>query len=445
MEEEFGKKRRISPWIIIILGFSAVILAGTLLLMLPFSSREGRAASFGEAAFTAVSAVCVTGLVVRDTAQCWSGFGQGVILALIQTGGLGVVTVAASVTMLSGKRLSLFTRSTMQNAMSAPKIGGIVRLTRFVLRGTLIVELIGAAALMPTFVSRFGARGIWFAVFHSVSAFCNAGFDIMGTETGAFSSLTAFSANAAVSVPVMLLIITGGVGFLSWDDICTHRFRISKYSAQTKIVLTKTGILILLPAAWLFFGDLAGLPTGERALVSFFQAVTPRTAGFNTIGLTELSGPSRAVLIVLMLIGGSPGSTAGGMKLTTVALLAANVLSVFKKKEDSELFGRRIKPAAIRTAAALFMTYLALFLFGALAVSSIEGLALEDCMFETASALGTVGLTLGITPGLGTASRCILMLLMFIGRVGGMTFVYAFLPLSVRTNSKLPVENVMVG
>lgn len=445
MDEVFEKKRRISPWIIIVLGFSAVILVGTALLMLPFASRTGKAVPFGDAAFTAVSAVCVTGLVVKDTAVCWSGFGQGVILALIQIGGLGVVTVAASVTMLSGRKLSLFTRSTMQSAMSAPKLGGIVRLTRFVLKGTLIVELAGAASLLPSFVLRYGAKGIWFAVFHSVSAFCNAGFDVMGSETGAFSSLTAFSSNAAVTVPVMLLVVIGGIGFLSWDDIRTHRLKASKYGAQTKIVLTTTCILILFPAVWLFFADMRGLPLGSRILSSLFQAVTPRTAGFNTCDLTGLSGPSKAMMTVLMLIGGSPGSTAGGMKTTTLALLAANAVSVLKKKDDTELFGRRIKPDAVRTAGALFVMYLTLFFAGAAAISCIEGLPLEDCMFETASALGTVGLSLGLTPGLGTASRCVLMLLMFFGRVGVMTFIYAFLPLNGRSNSKLPTENIMVG
>ncbi|MBR3382718.1 MAG: Trk family potassium uptake protein [Clostridia bacterium] len=445
MDEAPEKKRRVSPWIIIVLGFAAVILAGTALLMLPVSSRTGKPVPFGDAAFTAVSAVCVTGLVVRDTAACWSGFGQAVILILIQTGGLGVVTVAASVAMLSGRKISLFTRSAMQSAMSAPKLGGIVRLTRFVLKGAFLIELIGAAALMPSFVLRFGAKGVWFAVFHSVSAFCNAGFDVMGSQTGAFSSLTAFSKDAAVTVPVMLLIIIGGVGFLSWDDIRTHRSRITKYSAQTKTVLSMTCLLILLPAAWLFLFDMRGLPPGERLLASFFQAVTPRTAGFNTYDLTKLSGVSKAMTTALMLIGGSPGSTAGGMKTTTFALLAANVVSVFKKQEDAELFGRRIKPSAVRTAGALFIMYLTLFFLGAAAISSIESLPLGDCMFETASALGTVGLTLGLTPGLGPASRAVLMLLMFIGRVGGMTFVYAFLPLNGRSNSKLPVENVMVG
>ncbi len=439
------KKQRVSPWILIVLGFAAVVLIGTVLLVLPVSSREGGSVPFSDALFTAVSAVCVTGLVVRDTAVCWSGFGQSVILMLIQIGGLGVVTVVAAVTMLSGKRLSLFTRSTMQNAMSAPQLGGIVRLTRFALLGTLLFELAGALALMPTFISKYGVKGIWFAVFHSVSAFCNAGFDIMGGETGAFSSLSAFSDDAAVVVPVMLLIVVGGLGFLTWDDIRTSRMKVSRFSMQTKVVLSMTGLLILIPAIWLFLTDQSALPFGERMLTSLFQAVTPRTAGFNTVDLSSLSGASKGMLISLMLIGGSPGSTAGGMKTTTFVLLLANVVSVFKKREDAELFGRRIKASAVRTAGAIFMMYLVLFLVSGAVISFVEGLPMEICLFETASALGTVGLSLGITPGLGTASRCILMALMFLGRVGGLTFVYAFLSANGRTNSKLPLENVVVG
>ena len=445
MEGEAVGKRKISPWIIIILGFASLILIGTALLLLPISSRSGHSAPFSDALFTAVSAVCVTGLVVRDTALYWSGFGQAVILLLIQTGGLGVVTVAASAVMLSGKRLSLFTRSTMQSAMSAPKLGGIARLTRLAIFGTLTVEAAGALLLMPPFIARFGIKGVWPAVFHSVSAFCNAGFDIMGGAGSEFSSLTSFSANAAVSVPIMLLIITGGVGFLTWDDIRVNRLRPAKYSMQTKTILAATGLLILLPAVWLFFTDQRGLPFGERLLTSLFQAVTPRTAGFNTVDMRSLSGASRAATICLMLIGGSPGSTAGGMKTTTFMLLAANVAAVFKKREDAELFGRRIKPSALRMAGALFTMYITLFLAGGAAISYIEGLPMGECLFETASALGTVGLTLGITPGLGAASRGILMALMFLGRVGALTFVYAFLSSNGRSNSKLPLETIIVG
>ncbi|MBO4562456.1 MAG: Trk family potassium uptake protein [Clostridia bacterium] len=442
--EGFKKKRILSPWILIIAGFAAVILLGAGLLMLPFAS-SGTPAPFGDALFTSVSAVCVTGLVVRDTATCWSGFGQAVLLLLIQIGGLGVVTVAASLTILSGKRISLFTRSTIKSTMAAPQLGGIVRLTKFVLRGTFLVELAGAILIMPSMIIRYGARGIWLSVFHSVSAFCNAGFDIMGRATGAYSSLTSFAADPFVTVPVMLLILIGGIGFITWDDFRTHKFRFSKYSMQSKAALTVSGILILIPVVILFFVDYKGLPMGERVLCSLFQAVTPRTAGFNTADLTRMSGPTKGLTTALMLIGGSPGSTAGGMKTTTIAVLAAVVASTFNKNSEVHMFKRRVEPAAVKTAATLFMMYLTLFFTGACAISLIEGIPMSDCAFETASALGTVGLTMGITPLLGTASRCILMALMFMGRVGGLTLIYAFLPGAGTVRSKYPLENITIG
>jgi trk system potassium uptake protein TrkH len=442
--EGFGKKRILSPWILIISGFAAVILIGAGLLMLPAASKA-KPAPFSDAIFTSVSAVCVTGLVVRDTAVSWSGFGQAVLLVLIQIGGLGVVTVAASLTMLSGRRLSLFTRSTIKSTMAAPRLGGIVRLTKFVLKGTFITELAGALMLMPSFISNHGARGVWLAVFHSVSAFCNAGFDVMGGLSGEYSSLTAYSANPFVTAPVMLLIIVGGIGFITWDDIRTHGLRFKKYSMQSKAAITVSGLLILLPAIWLFFVDLKGMPLGERILCSLFQAVTPRTAGFNTADMTLLSGPSKGLLAALMLIGGSPGSTAGGMKTTTFAVLIAAAISTFKSNAEVHMFRRRVEPSAVKTASALFIMYLSLFFLGAAAISLIEGLPMGDCAFETASALGTVGLTMGITPSLGTASRIILMALMFMGRVGGLTLIYALLPGTGTVRSKLPQESITIG
>ena len=445
MDTAIKKKRRLSPSLIIILGFLGAVLIGTVLLMLPVSSRSGSMTSVSDAMFTAVSSVCVTGLVVRDTASYWSYFGQAVILLLIQLGGLGVVTVAASLSLAAGKKISLMARSTMQSAMSAPQMGGIIRLTKFIVRGTLIAEAVGAAALMPGFISKYGAAGIWPAVFHSVSAFCNAGFDIMGARTGAFSSLTSFAGNAAITVPVMLLIVIGGIGFLTWNDIAVHRFHISKYRMQSKVIFTVTGVLILFPALYLFFFEYAGLPFGERLLCSLFQAITPRTAGFNTADLTKLSGASKAMMTGLMLIGGSPGSTAGGMKTTTIALIAANVIATFRKRNDICFFGRRVDCSAVKNAATIFTMYLVLFTFCGAAISMIEGIPLGDCLFETASAIGTVGLTLGITARLSIFSRVILMLLMFAGRVGGLTLVYAFLPGNGRVNSKYPLESIIVG
>ena len=248
------ERKRLTSAQIIILGFSGVILLGALLLTLPLSSRSGVFTPFEDALFTATSAVCVTGLVVRDTATYWSAFGQGVILFLIQIGGMGVITVAASFTILSGKKISLMQRNTMQEALSAPSLGGIVRLTGFAVKATLLFELLGAAALAPVFCRDFGAKGLWMALFHSVSAFCNAGFDLMGIREQ-FSSLTAYAAQPAVNVTVMLLIITGGIGFLTWDDLRTNRWHWRKYRMQTKVILTSTGLLLVVPAVYFFLRE----------------------------------------------------------------------------------------------------------------------------------------------------------------------------------------------
>lgn len=439
------KKRRLTSFQIIIIGFAGVILAGAFLLMLPVSSRSGGFTPFNQALFTSTSAVCVTGLVIHDTATYWSVFGQSVILALIQIGGIGVVTVAASFALLSGKKISLMQRSTLQEAISAHKVGGIVRLTGFILKATFIFELVGALVMMPVFVGDYGARGIWMAVFHSISAFCNAGFDIMGSYDATFTSLTGYVGNPVISITVMLLIVIGGIGFLTWEDISLKKHRVHQYRMQTKVILTTTATLIIVPAIFFFFIDFSGFSAKERILASLFQSVTPRTAGFNTVDLTAMTGASQAIIIVLMLIGGSPGSTAGGMKTTTFALLVANLIAGFKRKEDPKCFGRRIDSSIIKNAATIMTLYVILFFIGGVAISVYEGLPLSQCLYETASALGTVGLSLGITPELGVFSQTILMLLMFSGRVGGLTLIYAALSGSRKTLSKLPKENITVG
>ncbi len=439
------KKILLSPPFLIFAGFAAAVLLGTVLLMMPFATADGIPASLEDALFTAVSAVCVTGLVVRDTATYWSLFGQGTILVLIQIGGLGVVTTAAAFSMLAGRRLSIITRSAMQNAVSAPEMGGIVRLTRFILKGTFFVETAGALILMPGFVRSYGLEGIWKSVFHSISAFCNAGFDLMGNRTGQYSSLTRYSSDPMVTVPVMLLIIIGGIGFLTWTDITVHRLDFPRYSMQSKVILISTALLIIIPSVYFYFTDFVGMPARERVLCSLFQAVTPRTAGFNTADLTRMSGSSKTVMTGLMLIGGSPGSTAGGMKTTTFVLMMANVVATFRRKENISFFGRRVDDTVFKDAAAIFIMYIVLFLAGAAVINAAEGIPLSDCLFETASAVGTVGLTMGITPGLGSFSRGVLMALMFTGRVGGLTMVYAFLPSYGRVISKLPQENITVG
>lgn len=436
---------RLTTFQIIITLFAAVILGGSLLLMLPFSSQSGTVTPFNQALFTATSAVCVTGLVVQDTATHWSWFGQAVILSLIQIGGMGVITVAAFFSLLSGRKISLMQRGTMQEAIAAPKVGGIVRLTGFIIKASLCIEALGAACMMPVFCRDYGLRGIWMAVFHSVSAFCNAGFDLLGTPEAKYASLTSYRAEPIINLTIMALIVVGGIGFLTWDDIRTNKLRFHRYRMQSKVILTTTALLIVLPAVWFYFGEFSALPTGERLLASLFQSVTPRTAGFNTADLTKLSGIGQGLTILLMLVGGSPGSTAGGMKTTTLAVLVANALAVFRREDEPHFFGRRIHNKAVSSASTIGMMYCTLFLFGGFVISAVEKLPLSECLFETASAVGTVGLSLGLTPTLGLVSQGILIALMFIGRVGGLTLIYAALSGFSKAGSHFPQERITVG
>ena len=413
--------KRFFSFRVIICSFALAIMLGTVLLMLPVSKAGAGSAGFADAFFTATSAVCVTGLVVHDTATYWSAFGQAVILGMIQVGGMGVITVAIAIVTFSRRKIGLVQRSTMQNAISAPQVGGIIRMTRFILKFTLCVEFLGAAVMAPVFCRRSGIlHGLWQALFHSVSAFCNAGFDIMG-DGAPFSSLTSFTAHPLINITIMLLIVSGGIGFMTWQDLRTNKLHFKKYRLQSKIVIVTSLVLITLPALFLYFYEFShipGLSGNTRVLASLFQSVTTRTAGFNTVDITHLSGGSKAVMIILMLIGGSPGSTAGGLKTTTLAVLAVTAIS---------------------------MLYIFLFLFGGIFISCFEGLPIMNCFFEAASAIGTVGLTTGITPGLSLASRGVLVALMFLGRVGGLTLVFAAATTVKINNSKLPQEKVSVG
>ena len=410
-------RKQWSSFEIIILGFAGVILAGALLLMLPVASREGNVTPFTETLFTATSAACVTGLAVRDTGSYWSVFGQSVILLLIQIGGLGVVTIAVSIAMLSGRKISLMQRSTMQDAISAPKVGGIVRLTRFILKGTFGIELLGALFLLPVFLRDYGGKGIWMALFHSVSAFCNAGFDLLGKTDHLYPSLTSYVGNPLVNLTIMGLIVIGGIGFLTWDDIYTKKYHFRQYCMQSKVILLTSLFLIFVPAAFFFFRDFAGMPVKERTLCALFQSVTTRTAG----------------------------STAGGMKITTFAVLTANASATFRQREDTQMFGRRVGQEVLKNASTILMMYLFLVLMGGMVISVAENLPISECLFETASAVGTVGLTLGITPQLGVLSKGILIALMFLGRVGGLTLVYAAMPGRKSAHAKMPLEKINVG
>ena len=444
------KRRRLSSSQIILLGFLGVIASGTILLMLPWARAGAGSAPFLDALFTATSATCVTGLITNDTATYWSVFGQTVILCLIQVGGLGVITVAIFITKLSGRKIGLMQRSTMQEAIAAPQMGGIVRMTGFILKMVVVIEALGAAALLPAMIPEFGiVRGIWYAVFHSISSFCNAGFDLMGVKEP-YSSLTSYTGDVAVNVIVMVLIVVGGIGFLTWDDVKRNRFHLRRYRMQSKVVLTVTAVLIVLPAVFFYWKEF-GMPgwedmsVVERILASFFQSVTTRTAGYNTVDLTQLTQSGQMIMILLMLIGGSPGSTAGGMKVTTLAVLFATAVAVFRRRPNAHIFGRRIPNDTAHYAATVLILYLSLFLAGGIFIGCAENMPIVPALFEAASAIATVGVTLGITPDLCAASKVVLIILMFLGRVGGMTIVYAALSTKHPYVSEFPQEKIMVG
>lgn len=437
-------RRSRSAFRIIILGFFILIMVGSILLMLPISSRSRVMTSFPDALFTAVSATCVTGLVVKDTATYWSTFGQIIILIMIQIGGMGVITVGLMILRASGRKIGLMQREVMQESVAAHNISGMVKLVSFIIKGSLLIEGIGAMALMPVFFKEYKSlKAIGYSIFHSISAFCNAGFDLMG-EKGKFSSLTSYSANAYLNIVIMLLIVIGGIGFLTWGDVIVHGFHIKKYALQSKIVLLTSLVLITIPTIYFIFGEYANLPIKERLVSSFFQSVTARTAGFNTQDLSAMSEPGTAVMLFLMMVGGSSGSTAGGMKTTTLAVLFLAALSVFARKREVPCFKRRIAEDTIRTASAILFMYFSLSFIVGIIISKVEGLPLLVSLFESVSAIATVGLTMGITTSLSLISRILLMGLMFFGRVGGLTLIYATVS-SEDSNAKYPLEKITVG
>ena len=394
-----GKKHyRLSGAQTILLGFVLLILAGAILLMLPFSSRSGEWTRFSDALFTATSASCVTGLVLYDTWTHWTVFGQIVILSLIQIGGMGVVTMTTVLSKLVGKKLGLQARATMQEAVSAPNLGEIMKYTRFIFLGCLIFEVLGAVAMSPVFISEYGVlKGIWVSVFTSISAFCNAGFDLNGTH-GEFSSMMPYMDNPVIVLTLVFLILTGGLGFLTWMDIRKHGLKFYKYSTQSKLIIVMEIILVFIPMIYLWFGEYGDLPYGQRFFAALFQAVTPRTAGFNTTDYNDFSGTGVVMTVILMLIGGAPGSTAGGMKITTVTILFLTMLAFFKHEKSPAVFKRRITTEAIYGAIAVFMLDILLCVFGAMSIAKIEHAAFLKAVFESASAVGTVGLSMGLTP-----------------------------------------------
>lgn len=443
-------RKRMSHSQIIALGFLLLIAAGTALLLLPVSTADGQGAPFLTALFTATSAGCVTGLVVVDSGTFWSPFGQTVLLLLIQTGGLGTMTVATLFFRLVRHKVSMRERAVLAESINSAQIGRIVVLTRVIFTGTLLFELGGAVLLSMRFIPQFGlGQGLWFSLFHSVSAFCNAGFDLLGGHFGAYCSLTAYAGDALVSCTVMALITVGGLGFLVWDDLLRRRFRWKRLELHTKLVLTMSGALVFGGAALFFLLERnrmnASLPLGEQVLVSFFNAVTPRTAGFNTVDTAALSSGSKLLTMLLMFIGGSSGSTAGGIKTTTAFVILLYAVAGIRRHRSAYAYGRSIAPDALRSAVIVAVTNLLLMFFGVLLITGVQDMELSDALFECFSAIGTVGMSTGVTRALTSLSRCVVILLMFCGRVGSVSFALALLEKRASPPVTFPVEQITVG
>lgn len=443
--------QRMSPMKLLLSGYCLIILLGTLLLALPFATTGPGGTPITDCFFTATSATCVTGLIRFDTATHWTLFGQLVILAMIQIGGVGFMTVAIVIMAFTKRKITLSQRSTMQSSISAPQIGGIVRMSKFILLGTLFIEGTGAVLLAVDFIPRFGlGKGIYYSVFHSISAFCNAGFDLMGSETGKFSSLTGLADSWYVNIVIMLLIIIGGLGFFVWHDVIEKRFRFRRFSLQSKMVLSISAGLVFLGAVVLLLLEynetmLQGMSISEKILASLFQSVSARTAGFNTTDLNVMSEAGKMVMICLMMIGGSTGSTAGGIKTTTFWILCVSVVTTFRRRKNIEAFGRRMDEGITRTASCVFITYLLLVISSAVVVSAAEDLPMMTALFETGSAMATVGLSFGVTPTLGMFSKLLIAFLMICGRVGSITMLLAFSSDKRVISSSYPLEKVQVG
>lgn len=444
-------KRKFSQTRLIALGYISIIVLGTLLLMLPFASKSGESAGFVTALFTAVSSSCVTGLVVTDTATSWSLFGQAVIICLIQVGGLGFMTIATMFSMLLKKKMGLRAREVMVESINTEHIGGIVNLTKKIIAGTAIFEGAGTLLLATRFIPRFGwAKGIWYSVFHSISAFCNAGFDLMGGEFGEYCSFVEFSDDWLVILTISALIVIGGIGFLVWDDLSKKKLKFRRYQLHTKIVLTVTAILLVLPTLLflVFERDFTneGLPFGHSLLNSIFDSVTARTAGMNSTDTAALSPASKILTVFLMFIGGSPGSTAGGIKTTTLAVIAMSTFNGITHRQSKGIFGRRLEKDAIHKASSVAFTNLSLAIIGVVALLAIQpSLDIGDVIFECVSAIGTVGMTTGITRDLATASRLIVAFLMFCGRVGSVSFALALMEKKAAPPVKNPREKITIG
>lgn len=451
MESSSRFKKALMPAQMMVLSFAGVILIGALILMLPISSQARVVTPFIDTLFTSTSAVCVTGLVVHDTGTYWSVFGKTVIMILIQIGGLGFMTMTTSIAIILGKKIGLKNRLIMQEALNQFSISGIIRLTKYVVMATLLIESIGAISLSTRFVPLFGWKnGIYYSIFHSVSAFCNAGFDLMGN----YASLTAFAKDPIVSVTIMLLIVVGGLGFAVIADLSTFK-NYRKLSLHTKLVILVTAALLIVGFVSIFALEynnpktIGDFTIGQKVVASMFHSVTPRTAGYNTLDLNALTMPSRFITMILMFIGGSPGSTAGGLKTTTFGLMILSIIAVFKGSDEINFAGRRIsKEAVSRALAIVFISAIWVVTMTFFLTVFEPTHSLESIIFESLSAFGTVGLSLGITPTLGVMGKVVLTIMMFFGRLGPLTIVLALSKKASKSGRDLlryPEGKIIVG
>lgn len=449
---EFKKKKitaRKSTTRLIASGFALIILTGALLLTLPIANRSGHG-NLLNSLFTATSATCVTGLIVADTYQNWTIFGQLVILCMIQVGGLGFMTIGAYISVLLKKRIGLQEREQLQESVNTLEIAGVVRLVKKIVQGAFCIEGLGAVLLACRFIPRFGAvRGIYFSIFHAVSAFCNGGFDLMGVNE-AYSSLVAFEGDIVVNLVVVTLILVGGIGFIVWDDVARHKWHFRKYLLHSKIVITTTLVLTAVGTVLFLVTEdqaaFAGMDPLEKFLGALFSSVTPRTAGFNSVDTASLSNAGKVLTMVMMFIGGSPGSTAGGVKTTSMIVLLFYAGAMVLNREDINLFGRRLSDEVVKKANAVVIINSTLTIIATLVIMTLQPLLnFEDVLFEVLSAIGTAGMSVGITRDLNIISRVIIMILMYCGRLGSLSFALIFAQKKISASVRQPQEKIIVG
>lgn len=449
------KKRlniKFTVWQLLALGYLGVILAGSGLLSMPSATANGTT-SYINALLTATSATCVTGLIAYDTGTHWSLFGQLIILLLIQTGGLGFMTFVSVTVKMLGKKMGLFGNTALMLASGGSSFAELRTTVTRIVKGSAIVEGSGALLLSIRFIRDFGfAKGVYFAVFHSVSAFCNAGFDLLGSQYGEYCSLSHYATDPIVSVTVCLLIILGGLGFCVWSDVLDTKFNWKKFRLHTKIVLSGNAVLLLSSTIlfWLFERNTEQMrqySAASQVLIAFFNAATTRTAGFASIDFGKMSGSGYLLSVVLMFIGGSSGSTAGGIKVNTVAVIFMGMFAAFSGRSDVNAGKKRISQAMVSQALAILVSCLFLVIASTLTICAIEPDApFLSVLFETVSALGTVGLTISLTPTLSPASKIIIILLMYAGRVGILTIGLAFAEKRSMANIRKPVDDtVLIG